>query len=70
LVQEVVETSEIVRLRDQFGHQRLREKKYTPGQIDRKWTEDIEIDFEEWLRARGDQMTPYQKEKLLKGRTW
>ncbi|MDZ7371730.1 MAG: RraA family protein, partial [candidate division KSB1 bacterium] len=42
LVQEVVETSEIVRLRDQFGHQRLREKKYTPGQIDRKWTEDIE----------------------------
>ncbi len=70
LVQEVLETSEIIRLRDQFGHQRLREKKYTPGQIDRKWTDEIEKDFEEWLRARGDQLTPYQKEKLLKGRTW
>lgn len=70
LVQEVVETSEIVRLRDEFGHQRLREKKYTPGEIDRKWTDNIEKDFSEWLKAKGDQLTPYQKEKLLKDRTW
>lgn len=70
LAREVVETSEIVRLRDQFGHQRLREKKYTPGEIDRRWTENIEKDFYEWLKARGDKLTPYQKEKLLKGRTW
>ena len=70
LVQEVVETSEIVRLRDQFGHQMLREGKYTPGQIDRKWTEEIEKHFTEWLKARGDELTPYQREKLLQGRTW
>jgi len=70
LAREVVETSEIVRLRDQFGHQRLREGRYTPGQIDAKWSEEIEKDFAEWLRAKGDELTPYQKEKLLKGRTW
>ncbi len=70
LVQEVVETSEIVRLRDQFGHQRLREGKYTPGEIDRKWTDDIEKDFTEWLKAKGNELTPFQREKLLKGRTW
>jgi len=70
LAREVVETSEIVRLRDQFGHQRLREKKYTPGEIDRKWTEEIEKDFQQWLHDKGDELTPYQKEKLLKGRTW
>jgi len=70
LAQEVVETSEIVRLRDKFGHQRLREGKYTPGQIDRKWTDDIEKDFTEWLKARDKELTPYQREKLLKGRTW
>ena len=70
LAQEVVETSEIVRVRDEFGHQRLREGKYTPGQIDRKWSEDIEKDFSEWLQAKGKQLTPYQREKLLKGRTW
>lgn len=70
LAQEVVETSEIVRLRDQFGHLRLREGKYTPGEIDRRWSEDIEKDFGEWLKAKGQDLTPYQREKLLKGRTW
>jgi len=70
LAEEVVQTSEIIRLRDEFGHQRLREGKYTPGQIDGKWSEEIEKDFTEWLKAKGDELTPYQKEKLLKGRTW
>lgn len=70
LAQEVVETSEIVRLRDEFGHMRLREGKYTPGQIDRKWTDDIEKDFGAWLKTKGQELTPYQREKLLQGRTW
>ena len=68
LAQEVVESSEVTRLRDQFGHQRLREGKYTPGQIDRQWTPDIERDFAEWLKQQRDQLTPYQREKLLKER--
>lgn len=71
LAQEVVETSEIIRLRDEFGHLRLRQGKYTPGQIDRKWTDEIEKDFDEWLKTKGQaELTPYQREKLLKGRTW
>jgi len=53
LAQEVVERSEDVRLRDQFGHQRLREGKYTPGEIDRKWSEAIEEDFAQWKTSRG-----------------
>lgn len=70
LAEEVVQTSEIIRLRDQFGHQRLREGKYTPGEIDREWSDKIEKDFTEWLKGRRDQLTPYQREKLLKGRNW
>ena len=70
LAQEVVEASEIIQLRDKFGHQRLREGKYTPGQIDRKWTEDIERDFAQWLKSQNLQISPQQMEKLLKGRTW
>jgi hypothetical protein len=70
LAQEVVETSEVVRLRDEFGHQRLREGTYTPGEIDRRWSEEIEKDFGEWLKAKGSELTPYQREKLLKSRTW
>lgn len=52
LVEEVVKESEDVRLRDEFGHLRLREGKYTPGQIDRKWTDDIEADFKQWIEQR------------------
>ena len=42
LAEKVVITSEVVRLRDMFGITRLKEGKYTPGQIDNKWSEEIE----------------------------
>src|SRR5215207_10889599 len=49
LAQEVVERSEEVRVRDQFGKQRLAEGKYTSGDIDvQKWRDDIQADFEQW----------------------
>src|SRR5439155_17134771 len=37
LLEEVVINSEFIQIRDAFGHQRLREGKYTPGQIDAQW---------------------------------
>lgn len=72
LVERVVTTSEIVRLRDMFGHQRLREKVYTAGQIDNRWTDEIERDFSKWLNAHIDEL-PVPKEqiqKFLSQRTW
>jgi len=41
LVEDLVITSEFTELRDEFGHQRLREKKYLAGQIDSEWSEEI-----------------------------
>ncbi|MBX2945073.1 MAG: RraA family protein [Cyclobacteriaceae bacterium] len=72
LAQRVVETSEIVRLRDMFGHQRLREKKYTAGQIDSRWTDEIEKDFSQWLKDNKTKLPvpPERVEELLKTRTW
>jgi 4-hydroxy-4-methyl-2-oxoglutarate aldolase len=52
LAQEVVERSEDVRTRDEFGKLRLAEGRYTPGEIDRTWSEPIEADFQEWLKDR------------------
>ena len=72
LAEKVVKISEIVRLRDMFGHQRLREQKYTPGQIDSKWSDDIEKDFSKWLNDHINEL-PVPKEQiqeLLKTRTW
>src|SRR5689334_5748737 len=51
LAERVVQSSEITRLRDTFSHLRLKEGKYTAGQIDTRWTEPIEQDFTGWLRA-------------------
>jgi regulator of RNase E activity RraA len=49
LVDELVITSEVTALRDQFGHQRLREKKYLAGEIDSEWTPAIKQDFLSWV---------------------
>ena len=72
LAEQVATTSEIVRLRDMFGHQRLREGKYTAGQIDTRWSEEIEKDFSKWLNDHISEL-PVPKEqiqKYLKDRTW
>src|SRR5918998_3413435 len=48
LAQEVVERSEDIRVRDEFGKSRIAEGTYTSGEIDTAWTEDIEADFQAW----------------------
>ena len=56
LAERVVKQSEITRLRDQFGHLRLSEGKYTAGQIDARWSDPIEADFTAWLRANQNKL--------------
>jgi len=72
LAEAVCKSSEVVRLRDEFGHQRLREGKYTAGQIDARWSDAIEKDFSQWLEAHINEL-PVPKEQIqeiLKERTW
>ena len=72
LAEKVVTTSEIVRLRDMFGHQRLREGKYTAGQIDTRWSDEIEKDFSKWLNDHINELPvgKAQIQEYLKERTW
>ncbi len=72
LAEKVVTTSEIVRLRDMFGHQRLKEGKYTAGQIDTRWADEIEKDFSKWLNDRINELPvgKAQIQEFLKERTW
>jgi 4-hydroxy-4-methyl-2-oxoglutarate aldolase len=51
LVEDLVISSEVTALRDEFGHQRLREGKYKPGQIDSQWSDEIRKDFLDWLNS-------------------
>jgi regulator of RNase E activity RraA len=52
LAEEVVEKSEAIRLKDEFGQQRIREGIYTPGEVDREFSDEMNSDFENWKSNR------------------
>ena len=72
LLADLVINSEFTQLRDAFGHQRLREKKYTPGQIDTQWSEEIKKDFLRWLDENRSnyKMNREELNKFMKERNW
>jgi hypothetical protein len=72
LAEKICTISEIIRVRDIFGKIRIRDGKYLPGEIDRKWEEHIEKDFSAWL-AEGHADLPVPPETIkdfLSGRSW
>lgn len=72
LVETVVINSEFIQLRDQFGHQMLKEGKYTPGQIDSQWTDEIKTTFLKWLDQNPGKlpMSRQELDEFMKKRTW
>jgi 4-hydroxy-4-methyl-2-oxoglutarate aldolase len=72
LVEEVVLNAEFISLRDAFGHQRLREQKYTAGQIDTQWSDEIKKDFLKWIDDNPAKlpMTRAELDQFMKDRTW
>ncbi len=72
LAEEVLINAEFIALRDAFGHTRLREGVYTPGQIDGRWSDEIKQDFLSWLDENPD-LLPMSRADLdayLANRTW
>ena len=61
-VAELVLTSEVTKLRDEFGHLRLREGKYLTGQIDSEWSEAIKKDFLNWVNHYPGKLPMTKKE--------
>ena len=61
LAEKVVVSSERTHLEDAFGHLRLKEGKYTAGQIDGRWSPEIQKDYHEWLKQNEDHL-PAPKE--------
>ena len=72
LVEDLVITSEVTKLRDEFGHQRLREKKYLAGEIDSQWSDAIKKDFLDWLKNYPGKlpMTRQELDDYLKERNY
>lgn len=53
LAEKVADDTEMDHLVDEWGHAMLREGKYTPGEIDRKWTPKMVQEFNGWLEQKG-----------------
>ena len=72
LVADLVINAEFISLRDQFAIQRLKEGKYTPGQIDQQWTDDIRKDFLGWIEKNTNRlpMTRQELDQYMKSRHW
>ena len=72
LAEKVITTAEFIGLRDRFSHAMLKSGRYTPGQIDSEWTNEIKEEFLKWLgQNQGEvKLTRAQLEEFMKKRTW
>ncbi|EOZ93173.1 5-carboxymethyl-2-hydroxymuconate delta-isomerase [Indibacter alkaliphilus LW1] len=71
LLADLVINSEFIMLRDKFGIQRLKEGKYSPGEIDSRWSETIVQDFLQWINTQTDlPMSREELDEFLKDRNW
>lgn len=56
LAEKVADDTEMDHLVDEWGHMMLREGKYTPGQIDARWTKAMIEQFNAWLEKKGSKL--------------
>jgi 4-hydroxy-4-methyl-2-oxoglutarate aldolase len=56
LAEKIADDTEMDHLVDEWGHMMLREGKYTPGQIDNKWTKEMIEQFNAWLEKKGSKL--------------
>ncbi len=56
LAEKLADETEMDHLIDEWGHTMLREGKYTPGQIDAKWTKEMVEQFNAWLEKKGSKL--------------
>jgi len=56
LAEKVADESELTRLRDEWGHEMLRQQKYTPGQVDTQWSDQMINEFNKYAESKGSKM--------------
>lgn len=72
MAEQVVSTAEFVIRKDQFGFEMVRSGKYSTGQIDSQWPDEIKADFLKWLQSHPElgRMTRSELDKVMSKRTW
>ena len=72
LAEQVISTSEFVTLKDKFGFEMVKSNRYSTGQIDSQWTDQIKTDFLNWFKKHPElgKMTRTDLDKVMSNRTW
>ena len=72
LADQVISTAEFVTRKDKFGFEMVRTGKYTAGQIDSQWNDQLKNDFLKWLGSHPEMgtMTKAELDKVMSKRTW
>ena len=72
MAEKVIATAEFITLRDTYSKTVLKSGKFTAGQIDAEWTNEIREDFLSWLAKNPSlgKMTRAELDEFMKKRTW
>jgi regulator of RNase E activity RraA len=72
LAELVVTTGEFVIRKDKFGFEMVRSGRYSTGEIDSQWTDEIKTEFLKWLEKHPEsgKMTRAEVDRIMSKRTW
>ena len=72
MAEQVISTCEFVTRKDQFGFEMVKSGRYSSGQIDSQWTDEIKSEFLKWLSGHPElgSMTRPELDKVMSKRTW
>lgn len=72
MAEEVVSVAEFVVRKDKFGFEMVRTGKYSTGEIDSQWTDEIKSEFLKWLKQHPElgTMTRQELDAIMSKRTW
>lgn len=72
MAEKVIATAEFMTARASFSREMLRQGRYSSGQVDAQWTDEIKEHFLKWLSETpgGTKMTRAQLDEFMSKRTW
>jgi len=72
LAEQVVSTAEFVVRRDKFAFEVIKSGKYSGGQLDNEWSDEMKTDFIKWMEKHPEEgkMTRAELDVIMSKRTW
>ena len=72
MAEQVISTAEFVVRRDKYAFEVIKSGKYSGGQLDNAWTEEMKLDFLKWLERHPEEgkMTKAELDVIMSKRTW